>query len=61
MSCTDYATSRDFDPPFDSPHLLDLEGLRQAVQLIARLRQEERDSVVDDTDQICSSRDNSYG
>ena len=48
MSCTDYATPQDFDSPLDSPHLLDLEGLRQAVRLIARIRQEERDPVVDD-------------
>ena len=39
MSWTNYATSSDSDPPSVSPHLLDVNGLRQIVQLIDQIRQ----------------------
>lgn len=39
MSGTDYATSPEGATPLGASHLLDLEGLRQAAQLIEHLRQ----------------------
>ena len=41
-SWTDYAAPADPDPPAASPPLLDGEGLRQAAELIDRMRQEGR-------------------
>src|SRR4051812_498468 len=42
MSLTDYAGASDLASPASPPHLLALGGLRQAVQLIERCRQEGR-------------------
>lgn len=39
MSSTDYGLSPNSDPPYGPFHLLDVEGLRQAVPLIERLSQ----------------------
>ncbi len=41
-SWTDYAAPADPGPPAASPPLLDGEGLRQAAELIDRIRQESR-------------------
>ena len=51
---TDYATSTDLDPPSVAPHLLDFDGLYQAVQLIDRIRQEVRHPATDDKDESCT-------
>jgi hypothetical protein len=51
---TDYAASTDLDPPTVPPHLLDFDGLCQAVQLIERIRQESRHSTPNDRDKICA-------
>jgi hypothetical protein len=51
---TDYAASTDLDPPTASSHLLDFDGLCQAVQLIDRIRQESRHSAMNDRDKICA-------
>lgn len=42
MSWTDYAALPALDPPSGPVPLLDVNGLRQAVHLITRLRQEGR-------------------
>ena len=42
MSGTDYATSPEQSPALVVPHLLDLDGLHQAVLLIEHIRQEGR-------------------
>ncbi len=39
MSSTDYARVSPVNPPEQPSHLLDFEGLRQAVQLLDRIRQ----------------------
>jgi hypothetical protein len=51
---TDYTASTDLDPPTVSPHLLDFDGLCQAVQLIDRIHQESRHSAMNDQDKICA-------
>ena len=43
MSSTDYALAPPVDPPSEPSPLLDFEGLRQAAQLIERLRQAQAD------------------
>ena len=50
MSWTDYAIPAGVEPPSSPPHLLEFTGLRQAVQLIARIRQDGRCSTADDGD-----------
>jgi len=60
MSWTDYATPQDLAPASTPPHLLDFDGLRQAVQLIDRIRQEGRYPAADDGDKICPPNDKSY-
>ena len=60
MSWTDYATPGDFNPPPTPPHLLDLDGLRQTVQLIDRMRQEGRYPATDSGGKACISGDKSY-
>jgi hypothetical protein len=45
MSLTDYAPTPALDPSSGPPPLLALEGLRQVVKFIDRLRQEGRDPV----------------
>jgi hypothetical protein len=42
MSGTDYAASPEHHAPPAASHLLDVNGLRQAAQLVMRLRQENR-------------------
>src|SRR3954454_17374331 len=42
MSCTDYLATSPPVPHTDTPHLLDLDGLCLAAQLLERLRQEGR-------------------
>lgn len=42
MSCTDYASSPVLEVASGSPHLLALDGLRQAAQFIEHLRQRGR-------------------
>ena len=42
MSLTNYAPTPDIELPPDPPPLLDIDGLRQVVQFIDRLRQEGR-------------------
>ena len=59
MSWTDYVTPRGFELPSAPPHLLDFDGLRQAIQLIDRIRQEGRYPAANDRDQTCASRDES--
>ena len=44
MSWTDATAASQSIPPPASPHLLDLNGLRQVVQLSEHIRQEGRDS-----------------
>ena len=60
MSWTDYAASSDPDRPFAPPHLLDFDGLCQAVQLIDHIRQEGRRPTVGHGDETCSSADVGY-
>ena len=60
MSWTDYASPGDFNPPSTPLHLLDLDGLRQAVQLIDRMRQEGRYPTTDSGGEACVSGDKSY-
>jgi hypothetical protein len=62
MSWTDYATLQGFafDPPSTPPHLLDFDGLRQAVQLIDRIRQEGRYPAANGRDKTCIPGDKSY-
>ena len=60
MSWTDYAASSDPDRPFTPPHLLDFDGLCQAVQLIDHIRQEGRCPTVGHGDETCSSADVGY-
>jgi hypothetical protein len=43
MSWTDYAALPALEAPVPTPHLLEIEGLRRAAALIARLRQEEQE------------------
>lgn len=59
MSWTDYATPQGFDPPSTSPHLLDCDGLCQAVQLIEHMRQEGR-YPADDGGETCLPNHKSY-
>ena len=42
MSWTDYATPSDVGPPPVSTHLLDLNALRQVIQLMEQIRQGDR-------------------
>ena len=51
---TDYAASTDLDPPSVPPHLLDFDGLCQAVQLIDRIRQESRHPAMNTRDKVCA-------
>ena len=51
---TDYATSANLDPPSVPPHLLDFDGLCQAVKLIDRIRQEGHHPATDDKDESCT-------
>ncbi len=44
-SWTDYPTSQQRHPPADRAHLLDLNGLRQVVQLIDHIRRESQERV----------------
>jgi len=62
MSWTDYAVPTGMEPPSTStpPHLLDFTGLRQAVQLIARIRQDGRYSAADDGDGFGTPADDGY-
>jgi Family of unknown function (DUF5372) len=48
MSWTNYATSSDSEPPPVPTHLLDIDGLRQIVQLLDQIRQEGRSPVVEE-------------
>jgi hypothetical protein len=43
MSWTDYATLPALEAPVPATHLLEIEGLRRAAALIARLRQQEQE------------------
>jgi hypothetical protein len=52
MSSTDYGFPPSSDPPFGPFHLLDVEGLCQAVRLIDRLGQAKRSCEPDD-DEPC--------
>ena len=49
MSWTDYAASSDSEPPPVPTHLLDINGLRQIVQLLAQIRQEGCVPVVEES------------
>jgi len=48
MSWTNYATSSDSEPPPVPTHLLDIDGLRQIVQLLDQIRQEGRSPIVEE-------------
>jgi hypothetical protein len=50
MSWTNYAVPAGTEPPSTPPHLLDFTGLCQAVQLIDRIRQDDRYPTADDGD-----------
>jgi hypothetical protein len=43
LNWTDYPSSQACHPPSDPSHLLDLDGLRQVVQLVDRIRRDDRD------------------
>ena len=60
MSWTDYATPQGCASPSSPPHLLDFDGLRQAIQLIDRIRQEGRYPALDDEGRTWTSDDESY-
>jgi hypothetical protein len=60
MSWTDCASPGDLNPPPTPPHLLDLDGLRQTVQLIDRMRQEGRCPATDRGGEACISGNKSY-
>jgi hypothetical protein len=61
MSWTDYATP-DSEPLIISPpHLLDIDGLRQAVQFIERIRQDNHVAARNSGDETCTSGDEDYG
>jgi hypothetical protein len=60
MSSTDYAAPPDCDLPSVPPHLLDLDGLCQIVQLIDHIRQEGRYPAADDEDKACNPGGLSY-
>ena len=60
MSLTDYAVSSDQDPPPAPMHLLDFNGLRQMVQLVDHILQEERCSGLGSEGGPCSSTDLGY-
>ena len=60
MSWTDYIAPQGLDPPFGPPHLLDFNGLHQAVQLVDLIRKKGHCPTADDRDKTCTSDDESY-
>ncbi len=59
MSLTDYAPTPDIDLSPDPPPLLDIDGLRQIVQFIDRLRKEGRYPSADGQG-FCPAPENGY-
>lgn len=60
MSWTDYTAPLDRDPPPVATPLLDIDGLRQVVQFIERLRQVGRYPGTEVAVQTCPPGDSRY-